>query len=199
MCIYFQVMQDIVTNMFSEKFLEEIFKPQELCSRKALRTIFERLAHTSIMRLNESSMDKVNILFLAWNLKMTNCLSTLFKLFDLMTMAVKYQTTLVTRPREILLVTLNHLDSIMPFINDSAPCVQMVEQCYKRLFKVNFNWLVYVSLDIIILKKMFHLRLIIAWQITSCSSFVTPCWISFKILKLKYLFFSKSLIIIYWH
>ena len=52
-------MQDIVTNMFSEKFLDEIFKPQELCSRKALRTIFERLAHTSIMRLNESSMDKV--------------------------------------------------------------------------------------------------------------------------------------------
>ena len=53
------VMQDIVSSMFSERFLDEIFKPQELCSRKALRTIFERLAHTSIMRLNESSMDKV--------------------------------------------------------------------------------------------------------------------------------------------
>ena len=53
------VMQDIVSNMFSERFLEEIFRPQEMCSRKALRTIFERLAHTSIMRLNESSMDKV--------------------------------------------------------------------------------------------------------------------------------------------
>jgi hypothetical protein len=52
-------MQDIVVNMFSEKFLDEIFRPQELCSRKALRIIFERLAHTSIMRLNESSMDKV--------------------------------------------------------------------------------------------------------------------------------------------
>lgn len=52
-------MQDIVSNMFSERFLEEIFRPQEICSRKALRTIFERLAHTSIMRLNESSMDKV--------------------------------------------------------------------------------------------------------------------------------------------
>lgn len=55
-------MQDIVSNMFSERFLEEIFRPQEICSRKALRTIFERLAHTSIMRLNESSMDKVTYL-----------------------------------------------------------------------------------------------------------------------------------------
>lgn len=54
-----QVMQDIATHMFSERFLDEIFKPQQVCSRKALRIIFERLAHTSIMRLNESSMDKV--------------------------------------------------------------------------------------------------------------------------------------------
>ena len=54
-------------------------------------------------------------------------------------MAVKYQITLVTKPREILLVTLNHLDSIIPFIADSSPCVQMIEQCYKRLFKVRLN------------------------------------------------------------
>jgi hypothetical protein len=52
-------MADIILNMFSDGFLDEIFRPQELCSRRALRTIFERLAHTSIMRLNETSMDKV--------------------------------------------------------------------------------------------------------------------------------------------
>jgi hypothetical protein len=110
-------MQDIVSNMFSERFLEEIFRAQEICSRKALRTIFERLAHTSIMRLNESSMDK---------------------LFDLMTMAVKYQISLVSHPKELLLITLNHLDSIMPFISDSSVCVQLIEQCYKKLLK-NFS------------------------------------------------------------
>lgn len=107
-----KIMQDIVSNMFSERFLEEIFRPQETCSRKALRTIFERLAHTSIMRLNESSMDK---------------------LFDLMTMAVKYQMSLITRPRELLLVTFNHLDSIMNFIGDSSLCVDLIEKCYKRV------------------------------------------------------------------
>jgi hypothetical protein len=59
-----KIMSDIVSNMFSVRFLEEIFRPQELCSRKALKIIFERLAHTSIMRLNETSMDKVNNCFL---------------------------------------------------------------------------------------------------------------------------------------
>lgn len=48
--------------MFNKKFLEELFKPQELYSKKALRTVFDRLAHASIMRLNQASMDKVALL-----------------------------------------------------------------------------------------------------------------------------------------
>lgn len=112
------VMQDIVSNMFSERFLEEIFRPQEACSRKALRTIFERLAHTSIMRLNESSMDK---------------------LFDLMTMAVKYQMSMISKPKEMLLVTFNHLDSILPFIADSSLCCGLIEKCYRRVAQTFLN------------------------------------------------------------
>lgn len=54
------VMNDIITTMFNKKFLEELFKPQELYSKKALRTVFDRLAHASIMRLNQASMDKVH-------------------------------------------------------------------------------------------------------------------------------------------
>lgn len=53
-------MNDIVSTMFNKKFMEELFKPQELYSKKALRTVFDRLAHASIMRLNQASMDKVN-------------------------------------------------------------------------------------------------------------------------------------------
>lgn len=56
-------MNDIITTMFNKKFLEELFKPQELYSKKALRTVFDRLAHASIMRLNQASMDKVSQLF----------------------------------------------------------------------------------------------------------------------------------------
>jgi hypothetical protein len=47
--------------MFSSKFVDELFRPQEIYPKKALKHIFEKLAHTSIMRLNEASMDKVCI------------------------------------------------------------------------------------------------------------------------------------------
>ena len=39
--------------------MEELFKPQDAYSKKAMRTVFDRLAHASIMRLNSASMDKV--------------------------------------------------------------------------------------------------------------------------------------------
>ena len=66
------VVCDIVNSMYGVKFLGEIIRPQELFARKNLRIIFEKLVHTSIMRLNPVSMDK---------------------LYDLMTMAVKHQIT----------------------------------------------------------------------------------------------------------
>lgn len=46
--------------MFNKRFMEELFKAQPLYSKKAMRTVFDRLAHASIMRLNAASMDKVN-------------------------------------------------------------------------------------------------------------------------------------------
>ncbi|XP_043317813.1 protein OSCP1 isoform X2 [Cervus canadensis] len=54
-----KVMNDIISTMFNRKFMEELFKPQELYSKKALRTVYDRLAHASIMRLNQASMDKI--------------------------------------------------------------------------------------------------------------------------------------------
>jgi len=53
------VINDIVATMFNKRFMDELFKPQELHSKKAMRTVFDRLAHASIMRLNPASMDKV--------------------------------------------------------------------------------------------------------------------------------------------
>ena len=52
--------------------------------------ILEKLAHSSIMRLNKSSMEK---------------------LYDLMTMGFKYQIISCTCPEQFLQVTLNHLGS----------------------------------------------------------------------------------------
>ncbi len=57
MCV--AVLGDVLRTMFSPKFVEELFRPQEVYTNAATRQIFDKLAHTSIMRLNENSMDKV--------------------------------------------------------------------------------------------------------------------------------------------
>ncbi|CAF4385508.1 unnamed protein product [Adineta steineri] len=54
-----KVVNDVVSAMFETKFLEQILRPQELYPNKYVKHIFEKLAHSSIMRLNEASMDKV--------------------------------------------------------------------------------------------------------------------------------------------
>ncbi|KFV75022.1 Protein OSCP1, partial [Dryobates pubescens] len=107
-----RVMNDIITTMFNKKFMEELFKPQELYSKKALRTVYDRLAHASIMRLNQASMDK---------------------LYDLMTMAFKYQVLLCPRPKDILLVTFNHLDAIKDFIQDAPGILNQVDETFRQL------------------------------------------------------------------
>ncbi|XP_052493780.1 protein OSCP1 isoform X1 [Budorcas taxicolor] len=107
-----KVMNDIISTMFNQKFMEELFKPQELYSKKALRTVYDRLAHASIMRLNQASMDK---------------------LYDLMTMAFKYQVLLCPRPKDVLLVTLNHLDAIKGLIQDSPTILHQVDETFRQL------------------------------------------------------------------
>ncbi|TKC44766.1 hypothetical protein EI555_021265 [Monodon monoceros] len=110
-----RVLNDIISTMFNRKFMEELFKPQELYSKKALRTVYDRLAHASIMRLNQASMDK---------------------LYDLMTMAFKYQVLLCPRPKDVLLVTFNHLDAIKGFIQDSPTILHQVDETFQQLTEI---------------------------------------------------------------
>nr|CAD2127073.1 unnamed protein product [Meloidogyne enterolobii] len=86
-----KVLCDIVAVMLGNSFLDELFEPKEMMSRQGLRQFFEQIAHSSVMRLNEASMDK---------------------LFDLMIMAVKYQFLLCKEPSELVLVTMNHIDGM---------------------------------------------------------------------------------------
>ncbi|KAJ8334876.1 hypothetical protein SKAU_G00405150 [Synaphobranchus kaupii] len=110
-----KVMNDIITTMFNRTFMEELLKPQEVYSNKALRAVFERLAHSSIMRLNQASMDK---------------------LYDLMTMAFKYQVLLCPRPRDLLLVSFNHLDAIKNFVRDVPGIFNQVEETQRLLIEM---------------------------------------------------------------
>ena len=53
------VLTDVLRAMYNPKFVAEMFKPQRAYTLFATREIFDRLAHSSIMRLNKSSMEKV--------------------------------------------------------------------------------------------------------------------------------------------
>eukprot|EP00744_Colponema_vietnamica_P003528 GILI01005396.1.p1 GENE.GILI01005396.1~~GILI01005396.1.p1 ORF type:complete len:390 (-),score=88.93 GILI01005396.1:77-1162(-) len=94
-----KVLQDVIRTMFDSRFLGELFKPQPVYSNQSIRQIFDRLAHSSIMRLNESSMDK---------------------LYDLMTMGVKHQILCCTYPEQMMQVTLNHLDILKKIVGPST-------------------------------------------------------------------------------
>ena len=52
-------MRDIVGQMLDPRCVKEIFRPQKVLTKKSLRTVFDRLAHASIMKLNSSAMEKV--------------------------------------------------------------------------------------------------------------------------------------------
>uniref|UniRef100_T1JL15 Protein OSCP1 n=1 Tax=Strigamia maritima TaxID=126957 RepID=T1JL15_STRMM len=121
-----KVLNDIVSTMLNKRFMEELFKPQQLYSKRALRSVFDKLAHTSIMRLNTASMDK---------------------LYDLMTMAVKYQVYMAAQASDLLLITLNHLDSMRAFV--SEPSIhQQVFDVYVMLIKT-YNTLSLGSFELI--------------------------------------------------
>lgn len=53
------MLEDIIKTMHNENFMAELFKPHHMYSNMSTRQIFDRLAHSSIMRLNTNSMDKV--------------------------------------------------------------------------------------------------------------------------------------------
>ena len=90
-----QVIHDVVANLFLEKFHQEILKHNIISKHQQVRRIFENLAHSSIMRLNATSMSK---------------------LFELMLMSFKLELVRSRYPEEIYQITLNHLESIKEII-----------------------------------------------------------------------------------
>lgn len=90
------VLEDVIRTTFSMAFVDELFRPQALYKTDSMLQLFYKLAHSSIMRLNQNSMDK---------------------LYDLMTMGVKHQVMMCRVPQDMLLVTLNHLETIKLMTN----------------------------------------------------------------------------------
>ena len=53
-------MQDVIGTIFRPRIIDELFKPQHLLSESSMRSLFQKLAHASIMSLNQESMDKAS-------------------------------------------------------------------------------------------------------------------------------------------
>ncbi|KAG8005370.1 Protein OSCP1, partial [Nibea albiflora] len=109
------VMNDIIGTMFSKPFMDELLKPQQLYSHRTVKTVLTRLAHTSIMRLNPASMDR---------------------LYELMIMAFKYQVFLCPRPKDLLLISYNHIDTIREFVKDTPVVVNQVDETHRKIIEV---------------------------------------------------------------
>lgn len=76
-------MRDIVGQMLDARCVNEIFRPQKVLTKKSLRTVFERLAHASIMKLNTSAMDKVSLSCLLLPLTFFACVMSSYVLASL--------------------------------------------------------------------------------------------------------------------
>ncbi|KAF5842192.1 organic solute transport protein 1-domain-containing protein [Dunaliella salina] len=94
-----RVLHDVAKTMFNETYVEKLFAPQELYTVSTVRKIFDQIAHSSIMKLSEPSMDK---------------------LFDLMMMGLKYQIMCSNSLGSMLQVTLLHLQQIKATLRTSS-------------------------------------------------------------------------------
>lgn len=114
---FFSVINEIAATFLNEKFLHEIFKPQLMYTNQELYLLFKEIAHASVMKLNDISMGK---------------------LYDLMIMVFKHQLYFSRQPRDLLLITLNHLDSLRNLV--SSPSVyQQLDSVYCIFMKVLLN------------------------------------------------------------
>jgi len=57
--MFLTVINDILLSIFNLGSIEKIYKHQGLISISEMKSLFTNIAHSSIMRLNEQSMDKV--------------------------------------------------------------------------------------------------------------------------------------------
>ena len=95
-----RVLRDVAAALLGARFVRgHLAAPQDAWSLAGARAVFERVAHASIMRLSDDSMDK---------------------LFDLMAMAAKHQLLCATTHAELLQTTLRHLKGIGDAVGATA-------------------------------------------------------------------------------
>src|SRR5574343_142255 len=112
-----KVRSDVIRHLFSNDFISELLQPQPLYSMTSTRQVFDKIAQSSIMKLQTSSMNK---------------------LFDLMIMGVKMQILNLTYPEELLKLCLNHIQELS-LLTSSKDCLSCLNNASEKLVKTYAN------------------------------------------------------------
>ena len=129
-----RVIKDIGNLLYNKKFQNDLYIHKKPNKHQEVKSIFETLAHSSIMRLNTTSMNK---------------------LFELMLMTLKLQILRSKYPEEIYQITINHFNGVIEIMNkvDSIDknMINMVKEAMNNFIHTYINL---SSYDYIILKSI---------------------------------------------
>eukprot|EP00727_Mastigamoeba_balamuthi_P005243 m51a1_g14717 hypothetical protein (528) ;mRNA; f:173447-175263 len=106
-----KVLADVMRPLGGERFQNELFKPSTIEPARVVRNIFHKLCHSSIMRLDDQSMEKM---------------------YELMLMAFKYQAMSVRGGRDLERVTLNHLDEMASMVPHDPALRSLLEDALRE-------------------------------------------------------------------
>ena len=132
-----RVIKDIGNLLYNKKFQNDLYIHKKPNKHQEVKSIFETLAHSSIMRLNSTSMNK---------------------LFELMLMTLKLQILRTRYAEEIYQITLNHFDGVIEIMNIVDPTdtnlIDMVKNSMENFINVyrKFNPYDYIILKSVILR-----------------------------------------------
>lgn len=138
------VLDEIISVLFSKPLVTELMKPQEIYSHEEVREIIEDVAHSSAMRLDPVSMNK---------------------LWELITMVYKWQITLSP---EVVEITMRHLREVDGYVNSSSTHLQLqrainIIKNFEKIFDQNeknalreeiLNWLSPFNVRVSLLLRM---------------------------------------------
>ena len=122
-----KVINDVACSLFDDKFIFKINAPQEIGKLTSIKQLFDKLAHSSIMKLNSTSMSK---------------------LFDLMLMSLKLQTLRVRYPEELAQMSTNHLMNVIDILKiqneeTNKKAIQLVQSqlnYFQSIFDSYSSW-----------------------------------------------------------
>ena len=129
-----RVIKDIGNILFNKKFQSELYIHKKPYKHQEVKAIFESFAHSSIMRLNTTSMNK---------------------LFELMLMTLKLQILRTRYPEEIYQITLNHFLGIIEILNSiETEDKSLLNRVQEEMLNFKQNYSKLSSYDYIILKSV---------------------------------------------